>query len=111
MTLCDLMDYSPPGSSVYGISQARILEWVAISFSRGSSGSRDQATSPALAGGFFTVAPPRKSGQILTQLGQSVQAVQSQLKIEPNEIPFLDNPIKKNKEWRQNSYTSSQKHH
>ena len=34
-TLCDLMDYSPPGSSVHGISQARILEWVAISFSRG----------------------------------------------------------------------------
>ena len=35
--LCDPMDCSPPGSSVYGISQARILEWVAISFSRGSS--------------------------------------------------------------------------
>ena len=34
---CDLMDCSPPGSSVHGISQARILEWVAISFSRGSS--------------------------------------------------------------------------
>ena len=33
-TLCDHMDYSPPGSSVYGILQARILEWVAISFSR-----------------------------------------------------------------------------
>ena len=35
--LCDPMDYSPPGSSIYGISQARILEWVAIPFSRGSS--------------------------------------------------------------------------
>ena len=35
LTLCDSMDYSPPGSSVYGISQARTLEWVAISFSRG----------------------------------------------------------------------------
>ena len=33
-----LIDWSPPGSSVRGISQARILEWVAISFSRGSSG-------------------------------------------------------------------------
>ena len=39
---CDLMDCSPPGSSVHGISQARILEWVTISFSRGSSKSRDQ---------------------------------------------------------------------
>ena len=34
LTLCDLVDYSLPGSSVYGILQARILEWVAISFSR-----------------------------------------------------------------------------
>ena len=36
LTLCDLMDCSPSGSSVHGISQARILEWVAIPFSRGS---------------------------------------------------------------------------
>ena len=35
--LCDPMDYSLPGSSVYGILQARILEWVAVPFSRGSS--------------------------------------------------------------------------
>ena len=34
-TLCDPMDYSPPGSSVHGILQARILEWVAIPFSKG----------------------------------------------------------------------------
>ena len=37
LTLCDLMDCSPPGSSVHGIFQARILEWVVISYSRGSS--------------------------------------------------------------------------
>ena len=36
-TLCDPMDCSPPGSSIHGIFQARVLEWVAISFSRGSS--------------------------------------------------------------------------
>ena len=41
LTLCDPMDCSPPGSSVHGISQARILEWVAISFSSGSSWPRD----------------------------------------------------------------------
>ena len=40
--LCDPMDCSPPGSSVHGSSQPRILEWVAISSSRGSSQSRDQ---------------------------------------------------------------------
>ena len=40
-TLCDLMDFSLPGSSLHGILQARVLEWVAISFSRGSSRLRD----------------------------------------------------------------------
>ena len=43
-TLCDLMDYSSPGSSVHGILQARIQEWVVIPFSRGSSWPRDQIT-------------------------------------------------------------------
>ena len=37
LTLCDPIDCNPPGSSVHGIVQARILEWVAIPFSRGSS--------------------------------------------------------------------------
>ena len=41
-TLCDPLDHSPPGSSVHGILQARILEWVAISSSRGSSQQRDR---------------------------------------------------------------------
>ena len=40
-TLCDAMDCSPSGFTVHGILQARILEWTAISFSRGSSQSRD----------------------------------------------------------------------
>ena len=46
--LCDPMDCDPPGSSVHGILQARILEWVAISFSRGSPPPRDEPRSPAL---------------------------------------------------------------
>ena len=58
LTLCDPMDYTPPGSSVHGILQARILEWVAMPSSRGSSQTRDQnllsLTSPAVAGRFFT---------------------------------------------------------
>ena len=41
-TLCDRMDYSLPGSSVHGILQARILEWVVIPFSRGFSQLRAQ---------------------------------------------------------------------
>ena len=54
------MDSSPPGVSVLGISQARILEWVAISFSRGSSPPRDQTQVSCIAGGFFTTEPPGK---------------------------------------------------
>ena len=47
-TLCNPMDSSQPGSSIHGIFQARILEWIAISFSRGSSRPRDRTSSPAL---------------------------------------------------------------
>ena len=53
--LCDPMDCSPPGSSVHGISQGRIPEWVAISFSRGSPRPRDRTRTSCLASGFFTV--------------------------------------------------------
>ena len=42
LTLCNPMDHSPPGSSVHGILQARILEWVAMPSSRGPSQPRDQ---------------------------------------------------------------------
>ena len=51
------MDYSPPGSSVYGILQARILEWTAIPFSRGFLDPGIEPVSPALAGDFFTTKP------------------------------------------------------
>ena len=49
------MDCSPPGSSVQGILQARVLEWVAISFPRGPSRLRDQTHISCIAGEFFTV--------------------------------------------------------
>ena len=63
---CDPMDCSHPGSSVCGISQARILQWIAISFSRGSLQSRDLTCSSALAGRqSFTTEPPRMpSGEV-----------------------------------------------
>ena len=53
-TLCDPMDYSLPGSCVNETLQARIVEWIAILFSRGSSQSRDQTQVSCIAGGFFT---------------------------------------------------------
>ena len=52
-TLCNPVDCSPPGSSVHGILQARILEWVAISFSRGSSRPRDWTWVSCFAGRRF----------------------------------------------------------
>ena len=61
--LCNSMDCSPPGSSIHGILQARILERVALPSSRGSSQPSDRTVSlmsPALAGGFFPTEPPRK---------------------------------------------------
>ena len=57
-TLCNPMDCSPPNSSVHGISQARILEWVAISFPKESSDPGIEPASPqppALGGMFFVI--------------------------------------------------------
>ena len=56
LTLCDPMDCSPPGSSVYGILQTRILEWVAMPFSKGTSQFRDQTR----VSGKFLTEPPGK---------------------------------------------------
>ena len=60
-TLCDPMDCSPPGSSVHGILQARILEWIAMPSSRGSSQSRDWTQVSHLVGGFFTIWATREA--------------------------------------------------
>ena len=60
LILCDHMDCSPPGSSVHDISQARILEWVAISTSRDLPSLGIDSMSQALAGGFFTTESPGK---------------------------------------------------
>ena len=62
--LCDTVDYNPPGFSVYWILQARILEWVAISFSRGSSQLRNWTWVFSIAGGFFTVWATRDTDPI-----------------------------------------------
>ena len=55
LTLCDTKDYSQPGSSVHGFLHARILEWLPISFSRGSSQPKDQTLISCIAGWFFTI--------------------------------------------------------
>ena len=68
------MDCGPPGPSVHGILPARILEWVVISFSRGSSQPR------ASAGGFFTTEPP---GKCLDRLRPAVQEMERHVHTDP----------------------------
>ena len=60
-TLCDPTDCSPPGSSVHGVSQARILEWVAIPFSRGSSQPKDQTQVFCITGRLFPIWATREA--------------------------------------------------
>ena len=55
LTLCDPMDCSLPGFSVHGVFQARVLEWVAIAFSRGSSQPRDRTWFSRIVGRCFTL--------------------------------------------------------
>ena len=58
------MDYSLPGYSVHGILQARILQWVAVPSSKGSSQPRNQTRLSCIADGFFTAEPPEKPPEL-----------------------------------------------
>ena len=68
LTVCDPMECSLPGSSVLGFSQARVLGWVAISSSRGSSQSRDWTRISCIAGRFFTTEALGKPLKIMLSL-------------------------------------------
>ena len=75
------VDCSPPGSSVCGIFQARILEWVAMPFPRGSSQSKDQTWISCIEGGFFTVWATREDN-ILTVIIWFYYSYCSKIKID-----------------------------
>ena len=60
-TLCDPMDCRPPDSSANGILQARIMEWVAIPFSKGSSWPKDWTLDLCITGRLFTVVTPQET--------------------------------------------------
>ena len=85
-TFCNPTDCSQPGSSVHGISQGRILEWVAISFSRGFSWSRDQTQVPCTAGRFFYHLSHQGS---LTVKGMSVKMLRLDSSGKENPTKFL----------------------
>ena len=72
-TLCDPMDYSLPGFSIHGIFQARVLEWVAISFSRGSSQPRDRTQVFHNASRCFTLWATRGVDKALTSALQNLR--------------------------------------
>ena len=67
--LCDPVDCSPPGSSAHWIFQARVLEWVAISFSRGSSRPRDWTQVSCIVGRRFTIWATREVKTCITVQG------------------------------------------
>ena len=81
------MDCSPPGFSVHGISQARILQWVAISFSRGCSQPRYRTCVSFIVGKFFTPEPPGEPRELeyLTMFAATAKLLQS--------CPTLCDPI------------------
>ena len=64
-TLCVPIDCSPPGSSVHGIFQAGVLEWVAISFSRGSSRPRDRSRVSCIPGRHFSLWASREAPNLV----------------------------------------------
>ena len=93
LTLCNRMDCSPPGSSVHGIFQARILEQVAISYCRGSSqpGNKPSSlASLAVEGRFFTTAPSGKPSKYLSTGHMQGVVHQENISIDPFPLlPFL----------------------
>ena len=95
LTLCNPMDYSLLGSSVHGIFQARILGWVAISFSRRSSGSRDWTWVSRIVGRHFTVWATREVQSTIkttTQLFMTslvAQLVNNLSTVQETWVPFL----------------------
>ena len=107
------MDCSPPGSSVHGISQARVLEWDAISSSRGSSQRRDWTSVSCIAGRFFTIwatgKPSRDDPSYLFNVILSVPAsgthfLKLLFKID---IFSVHQGLKKPKKYRGSSYNIS----
>ena len=93
LTLCSTLDYGPPGSSVHEILQAKILEWIATSSSRGSSQPRDQTHISRIASGFSTTEPLGKPRRILK--GQLIQLILQMMKQRPESLNKLSKVTQK----------------
>ena len=97
------VDSSTPSSSIHGISQARILEWVAIPFSRGSSWPRDQTQVSCIAGGFFTIWATREASLNV------VEAIERSNKVLWGLFKPFKNPKKMNEEVSNPFFSTSPK--
>ena len=96
-TFCDPMDCSPPGSSVHRILQARILAWVAIPFSRGSSQPRDWTQVSGIVGRLFTLWAPKEAHALALQCQRPgfdpwVRKIPWRRERHPLQYSFLENP-------------------
>ena len=101
-TLCDPRDCSPPGSSVHGIFQARILEWAAISFSRGSSRPRDRTQVSRIVGrrsakytciyraGMLSILRPEAYEIVVSCISEIIMCVCQVTSVVSDSVPFLD---------------------
>ena len=90
-TLCNLMDCRSSGSSAHEILRAKIVEWVAMPFSRGSSWLRDQTQVSQIAGWFFTVWATREAQETTPQTHTHQTYFKSLPGILVNMTPFLEN--------------------
>ena len=95
------MDYSLPGSSVHGISQASILEWIAVSFSRGSSRAWDWTRISCIAGEFFTDWATREGWHLtrsLKEMGDGTVLFKGKVS-QAETVPRAKAPQQKSAQW------------
>ena len=94
--LCDPMDCSLPGSSIHGIFQARVLEWVAISFSRRSSQSKDWTQVSHIVGRRFTIRATREhteANNTITVIKNTLEGINSRTSEAEEQISELEDKM------------------
>ena len=89
LTLFDPMNWSPPVSSIHRIFQARILEWVAMPFSKGSSRPRDRTQISHIAGRLFTIWPNREAHLVFTWMYLNVEPTLLQIRLDCFHLQML----------------------
>ena len=102
------VDYSLPGTSIRGILQARILEWVAISFSRGSSQPRDRTRVSCNAGRHFTLWATKEAHPVLCNAKNVPSWVQARSQQQGSHLNPYFSPVSRTKSWEMTDFHSNQ---